>query len=431
VAAFDSALGTIRVLGAALHGRDLPRLGQGPAAAAAVRASGLLPRALRRRVYARAGAAEGVPPEALGTVDLAAVAQHLTSHYPRRRYPAVLIGSANGGMTHLAAAAQIPWLPQTVLVPVRWPDNRPDRPDRALIWGRGVAAPLLEHNPDVELHHMHDGNQDELMVTEMAYFRCKWIDLPKAYLYFLQHCLEPQAPLILIRGSLQWPITQVADRHVFQNGAYGGLSPQDYMSMPHAPAVDHECAEAEWGTTTAFEHAVRAWAARSKHPVLEISADDPQHLAERAASTALAWRCSLQEQPPSVIVDQFIQTQPWHTLRTGAVPFWTVFPVRHCADAAEQWLQNKGPFTRVDVALFNHGTRSAGLADIDRWRALTRTGRTAGAVLGQRPRAFPADFAALVNATAAMRRLPDGPPWPLLPITRLADLASGVHRPDR
>jgi hypothetical protein len=51
-----------------------------------------------------------------------------------------------------------------VLVPVSWPGNRPDRPDRALAWGADIAEPLLAANPDVELHHMHDGNQDELMV---------------------------------------------------------------------------------------------------------------------------------------------------------------------------------------------------------------------------------------------------------------------------
>jgi hypothetical protein len=108
VAAFDSALGTVSLLAAALQGHDLPRLGQGRAGAAGVRATSLLPAPLRRRAYARAGSREGVPASGLADVDLAAVARYLTGQYPRRRYPAVLIGSANGGMTHLAAAAQVP-----------------------------------------------------------------------------------------------------------------------------------------------------------------------------------------------------------------------------------------------------------------------------------------------------------------------------------
>jgi hypothetical protein len=37
-------------------------------------------------------------------------------------------GQHEGGMTHLAAAAQVPRLPQMILVPVRLRDNRPNAP---------------------------------------------------------------------------------------------------------------------------------------------------------------------------------------------------------------------------------------------------------------------------------------------------------------
>ena len=70
---------------------------------------------------------------------------------------------------------------------------------------------------------MHDGNQDELMVNEMAHFRSKWTSLPAAYRAFLRDSLQPGAPVILVRSELPWPVTRVSDCHVFQNGAYGGL----------------------------------------------------------------------------------------------------------------------------------------------------------------------------------------------------------------
>jgi hypothetical protein len=420
VAAFDSALGTVRVLAAALRGAELARLGQGVLAAAGVRATTALPAPLRRTAYARAGAAEAVPPDQLSQVDLGAVAGYIADRYPTRSYPAALVGAANGAMTHLAAAAQVPWLPQTVLVPVRWAGNEPDRPDRALAWGARIAEPLLERNADIELHHMHDGNQDKLMVSAMAYFRCKWTGLPEAYRRFLQHNLQPGAPIILVRGRLRWPVTRVAALHVFQHGAYGGLEPDDYARRPHAPATDDDAAEAEWGTTSAFEAEARRWGNRHGHPVLEVVSSEPQELADRAATVLLDWRRSNGVAHPPVVVDQFIQTQPWHVLRSGAVPYWTVFPVERCADAAEAWIRRNGPFRRVDVALFNHGVVSEGLADAGRWRRITRAGQHPGELLGQREHRFPADFAALTRATAALRRLPDGPPWPLLPVTRLA-----------
>src|SRR4051794_38887124 len=99
VAAFDSALGSVRVLAAALDGHRLVRMGQGRLASAGIRLSAAMPTTARRRMYAWAGATEGVPPQEIGDVHLAAVAKYLTAQYPPRRYPGVLVGAANGGMT--------------------------------------------------------------------------------------------------------------------------------------------------------------------------------------------------------------------------------------------------------------------------------------------------------------------------------------------
>jgi hypothetical protein len=193
--------------------------------------------------------------------------------------------------------------------------------------------------------------------------------------------------------------------------------------------VDENVAEAEWGTTEAFECSVRSWAHTHGHPIVEIDSDDPQDLSTRAAHVALTWRRDNGINQPPLIIDQFIQSQPWHVLRTGAVPYWTVFPVQRCADAAETWIHENGPFARIDIALFNHGARSAGLAEIGRWQALTEAGQAPGTLLGQHPHAYPTDFAALTRATSALRDLPDGPPWPVLSVTRLTDL--GTEQPPR
>jgi hypothetical protein len=269
---------------------------------------------------------------------------------------------------------------------------------------------------------MHDGNQDRLMVGHMAYFRTKWSRLPQGYRDFLSRALQPAAPVVLVRGGSRWPVTRVAERHVFQNGAYGGLDPDEYARRPHAPRADDEAPEAEWGTTASFETDVRAWASRHGHPVVEVSTGDPQELATRAADRYAAWRRDSGVERPRLVVDQFIQSQPWHVLRSGAVPFWTVFPVEHCADAAEEWVRRAGPFPRVDVALFNHGVASQGLAGIRRWQALTEAGDEPGTLLGQHPNRFPADFGAFARTPCAFRRLPDGPPWSPLAMSAFGDL---------
>ncbi|HEU4545896.1 MAG TPA: hypothetical protein VFR88_06360 [Microlunatus sp.] len=133
-----------------------------------------------RQIYARIGGAEGIRPDQLAQVDVAAVAGTFADAYPDRRYPGVLLGSSNGALTHLAGALQMPWLPGTVLIPVSRVAD-PQRPDLALEFGQQIAPALLDANPDITVHQMHDAVQDELMVARMSYFRAKWRTLPDAY----------------------------------------------------------------------------------------------------------------------------------------------------------------------------------------------------------------------------------------------------------
>src|SRR5690348_7389902 len=161
---------------AALEGRDFPRLGQGRVPAAAVRASALLPTPARKAAYSLAGGAGGVPADRLGDLDGEELAGWVAGHYStgdhaERRYPAVAIGASNGAAVHLWAALGVPWLPQTLLIPVRHRYADPDDARGALDFGARVAAPLLSANPRLAVHQMHDPNQDRLMVRWMSYLR--------------------------------------------------------------------------------------------------------------------------------------------------------------------------------------------------------------------------------------------------------------------
>jgi hypothetical protein len=183
VASFDSATVLHAGLAAALRGQPFPHLGHSAGAAAAVRVGGKLPWPVLRRLYTRIGASEGIDPDRLPDVDMAAVARCLADGYPQRRYPAALVGSSNGALTHLAAALQVPWLPGTVLVSIARRGD-PQRPVDALRFSERFAPGLLDPNPDVVLHHMHDQVQDKLMVARMTCFRTKWRQLPEAYARF-------------------------------------------------------------------------------------------------------------------------------------------------------------------------------------------------------------------------------------------------------
>ena len=155
--------------------------------------------------------------------------------YPKRRYPAILLGSSNGALTHLAAAMQVPWLPDTVLVPVARVGDV-DRPDHAMDFGRSVASALLDRNPDVALHHMHDQLQDALMAERMSYFRLKWRRLPAAYAAFVDNNLVPNGTVVVLHDHSAWPVTRIGPRHVFQAGGRGGTPPEGYLARPHTPS---------------------------------------------------------------------------------------------------------------------------------------------------------------------------------------------------
>lgn len=116
IAGFDSASGMVRVLGAALHGREAALLAQLPRwlkpgidwLAARVEQ---LPEPAPQALYRRSGWLDAVPASKVADIRSDELAAWVVRKYPARKYPAVLIGSSNGALVHLAAALGIPWLP--------------------------------------------------------------------------------------------------------------------------------------------------------------------------------------------------------------------------------------------------------------------------------------------------------------------------------
>jgi hypothetical protein len=199
-----------------------------PAMSAVLAAANRLPRHLAEKAYTMSGWAEAVPARRMGEISSDALAEWIVGHYPRRTYPVVFIGSSGGALVHLAAALGAPWLPQTLLIPVRRRGGHPDEPRDALDRVRPAGEALLAANPDLVLHHMHDANQDRLMVAGMSYFRVKWRRLPTAYRAFLRERLAPDGTVVVAECAQRFPTTRVGERYVFQHGALGGATLEEY-----------------------------------------------------------------------------------------------------------------------------------------------------------------------------------------------------------
>jgi hypothetical protein len=429
VAAFDSASVLHAATAAALQRSTFPHLGNPGAVAALARLGGRLPWPILKQIYARIGGAEGVDPEQLGDVDMERVAASFTGAFDRDDYPALFIGSSNGALTHLAAAMQAPWLPGTVLVPVkRVADSH--RPDLALEFGRRVGPRLLDANPDILLHQMHDDAQDEIMVARMTYFRPKWTRLPAAYRDFIARRLRPGAPVFVVDDGSEWPVVRVSDRHVFQTGGRGGLSPERYLERPHAPATDGRAPEAEWGSDPGFTASAIEWAESAGHPVVHLRYDGPQEVADPVARVMRAWTRERGGAGDRLLVPSFVLGDPWRTIELGDVPYWTFFPVQPALEGLRAHLAAVEPYAHVDILLFEHGAESPGIARPGEWEQVVRDAGAEPRLLALRPDVFPHDIGALGRYGPALAKEPDAaiPFEALDPETAAAGLAAVTVR---
>jgi hypothetical protein len=157
--------------------------------------------------------------------------------------------------------------------------------------------------------------------------------------------------------------------------------------------------------------------------VVEIGYDHPQHPSAAVATTMRDWLRARGEPAERLLVSSFIVHDPWRTITTGSVPFWTFFPVCSAAADLAAYLDTAS-YDDIDIMLFSHGVHSRGLADAPTWQQLGDRGRRHGRLLGTGSSAFPADFTVFVRYTRALRTLPIAvTPWRPLPV---ADALTGV-----
>jgi hypothetical protein len=432
IARFDSASASLQAVASYLHGKDFSGLGIFRWSRRVVPLVNRLPAAWRQRLYRLGAWREGVPPERLRGLRSEGLAQWVVQQYPRRQYPAIMIGSANGAAVHLCCALGIPWLPQTLLVPVRRQRAHPDDIGYVVEASRGAAQVLLQANPDLQLHQMHDPNQDRLMCQEMAYFRVKRRTLGTAYQQFIEETLLPGGTLLLLECQLTWPTTQLAERHIFQLGGLGGLPAEEYIAGSERvadflhrmgshyqrwepPAPDGERSEAEWGFASGLREAVENLARRQGYRIRRLSFQHPQDFSPFVADLYRWWYRQQGLPAQRLLGESFALLDPWWPLHTASVPYWTFFTVQPAAAQLEHYLRMSEPYDDVYLTLFSHGIESIGIAPIARWRSVLAHAQRHSGFLGVDEAAFPRDFAVFVRYHTALRQLPAvSPPSPLL-----------------
>ena len=418
VADFDSASAMLRALANYLNGKDFPLLGAMPKSRTplmklAAQTVNHLPLRLREQIYIWSGRFEAVRPDKLRDIRMDQIEQDLIGLYPNRPYPAVAIGSSNGAALHLWAALGIPWLPQTLLIPVARSGCHPDEPVEDAHWAQEPARVLLSHNPDIQLHHMNDPVQDRLMIQRMTYFRVKRLRLGRAYETFLQQTLAPGGTIFLVECNLRWLTKKYGERHFFQFGALGGATQDEYqnggprieayLKRYHShrrrwqpPQPDMESPEAEWGFEPSLGQDVESFAKRHGFQIRRIVFDSPEQMSPLIADMYDWWNRRRGVHENRLLVESFIVMEPYWTVRTGSVPFWMVFNKEPSAEALQAYFADGRRFDEVDLMLFSHGVDSVGLVSIDEWSRILKLGGGRTSFLGVDKRAYPRDFAVFV-----------------------------------
>ena len=102
---------------------------------------------------------------------------------------------------------------------------------------------------------------------------------------------------------------------------------------------------------------------------------------------------------------------PVAALRSGSVPFWSLFAVEPSVRRLAAYLDAAAPYDEVLGLLFPHGTTSIGVAPPAQWRPVLARARRSGRLLAVDAARFPADFGHLARYSSALERL--GPTRPL------------------
>lgn len=385
-----------------------------------------IPRGLRQRFYAWSGWIDALVPKDLEQLETNAVAKWAVDLYPNRPYNGVMIGSSNGGAVHLAAALGMPWLPQTYLVAVRRMLH-PDCIHKDIEWGKKVIGPVLDRLTDLHAAQMHDPVQDRLMVSKMGYFRLKMVGLPKAFNSFLDQHTSEVKPIITVECRYQWPSLTLSDRHTFQLGGFGAITPYEYLQGSKRTTTflkkvgakrnlwetfhpDGERAEAEWGFYDEILEDIYAAAKRTQAPLYRLMFDHPEGLSAFACDLYRWWyKKRLGLDSKRMTIENFALVCPYRALRAGALPFWLAFNTQNSAELMEEYLDRHDDIEELYLMLMSNGVKEGiGLTTIDRWKNILKRAKHKGCFVGVDQKEYPLDFATFMRYHIELQEyLPD------------------------
>ncbi len=385
-----------------------------------------IPATWRKKLYTYGGKYDATSYKNISQIDAEQISKWIYHSYPEKRYQAIAIGSSNGALSHLYSALNIPWLPQTFLIPInKEQEHQVDKPEDTINWSESAGSVFLKHNPEWHLSQMMDPVQDRIRSGSIAYFRIKKQSLGYWYLKFLKERLQPGGTIIIADCELKWPVIKIGDKHTFQYGGLGTYQPDEYyhgsdristfLKEVNAPAdhwkisePDSEGPEAEWGFDETLMSDIMQLAEKEGLKVSKIKFNHPQDISSNIADIYREWYRRNNQIHDRLLVESFTVHSPRLTIQTSSVPYWLFFNSVKAAEMMEQYLDETELFNEIYMMILSHGKTLGGVANIRQWESiLSRAGRS-GQFVGMDKNKYPIDFGVFTRYTKALQKaIPD------------------------
>ena len=349
----------------------------------------------------------GHPPSKAADVridDLAAwcVGQYESEALDDRAFDAIVVGSPNGAVAHLAALLGAPFLTTSFGIAFRHPTIDADEVAATRRTAGAAANAIVGANPEAafEIVCHVDPLHDRSIVRFADFVRIKLHDLPDAYRRFITERLAPGGRLILVDCAYEWPQYRLADRITLQVGGLGDVPPEEYLARWPIDAAIEVRRESEWGCPETFAEAVRTFATAEGVDAIALSFDRPWDVSLLAYDAYLACDGVRSEE---LLIDCFNHQNPRTHVETGIPALWLPFHTTDGLRAVGAFLDGRS-FDTIRFTLLPSFVDSPDASRLDSWSTLL--GRH-GSVepLGVRADRYPADVLAPFRFVDAMSDL--------------------------
>ncbi|GAF85837.1 unnamed protein product, partial [marine sediment metagenome] len=300
-------------------------------------------------------------------LDVDSLPQWCVDQYPQgdRQYEAIVIGSPNGAVAHIAALLDAPFLTTSFGLTFRHPTIDADNHLAYLESSREIVDSILAANEgtDFELIAHYDPLHDRSLVKYVNFIRVKLRELPDSYREFIDRHLGPGGRLILIDCAYAWPQYELQDRAYVQIGGLGGIPAETFLERWPLELPLQRRRESEWGCPEDFASSITDFAVDCGIETVEISFDHPWSYSLLAYSAYLACEGVRSR---SLMIDCFNHLNPRTNVETGIPALWLPFNTEEGLGFVEDALGGK-TFDRVHFTILPSFADSPDTAPLEPW----------------------------------------------------------------